>query len=182
MPDEPTVEQTTPQDANAGGQQAAGGERTFTQAELEREIRQRLTRERQKYADYDELKAAAARLAEIEEANKTDAQKAADELARAKAEAAAAKAEVARARAEVRLITLAAKAGVDSELAAALDLSKLPEDDDEALEWLGKFAAPKSSGGGASNPAGVPAGGLTEDEMEQRLFGGTRNRPMIFGG
>lgn len=49
-------------------------EKTFTQAELDRVVAERL--KRAKPADYDELKAAAKRLAEIEAANATDLEKA----------------------------------------------------------------------------------------------------------
>jgi hypothetical protein len=55
-----------------------------SQEELDRIIQSRLDRERKKLpTDYDELKAKAAKLAEIEEANKTESQKIADKLAAA---------------------------------------------------------------------------------------------------
>lgn len=75
---------------------------TFTQADLARVIKDRLTRERkatvEKYGDLDELKKAASRLQEIEDANKTEHQRAADELAALKAAAAQSKAEAVRYR------------------------------------------------------------------------------------
>ena len=58
-------------------------ERTFTQSELDAIVKDRLAREKGKYADYDALKEKANRLDEIEESNKTELQKAterADEL------------------------------------------------------------------------------------------------------
>jgi hypothetical protein len=74
-----------------------------SQEELDRIIEARIARERKKIpADYDELKAKAAKLAEIEEANKTEAEK-----AQARAEAA-----------EKRAIELEAKA-LRAEVAAA---------------------------------------------------------------
>lgn len=51
-------------------------ERTFTQAEVDNVISERLKRERSKYSDYEELKAKAEKFDEIEEANKTELQKA----------------------------------------------------------------------------------------------------------
>lgn len=54
-----------------------------TQQDLDRIIEQRLARERAKYADYDALKAKAARLDEMEEATKTELQKALDAAAEA---------------------------------------------------------------------------------------------------
>jgi hypothetical protein len=54
--------------------------KTFTQAELDHQINERLKREREKYADYDTLKTAAATLKTVEDAQKTEAQKLADRL------------------------------------------------------------------------------------------------------
>lgn len=72
------------------GSQAQASEQTFTQADIDRIVQERLERERQKhqktvadkYGDYDELKTAAARLQEIEDANKSEAEKAAERLAK----------------------------------------------------------------------------------------------------
>jgi len=52
--------------------------KTFTQADIDRIVADRLKREAAKYSDYDDLKAKAARLVELEEKDKTDAQKLAD--------------------------------------------------------------------------------------------------------
>lgn len=52
--------------------------KTFTQEELDGIVRDRLQRERAKYADYDSLKDKAAKFDELEEANKTELQKATD--------------------------------------------------------------------------------------------------------
>ncbi|MFR8900877.1 hypothetical protein [Hominenteromicrobium sp.] len=51
-------------------------QRTFTQAEMNAIIQDRLTRERGKYADYETLKVKAAKFNEAEEAGKTELQKA----------------------------------------------------------------------------------------------------------
>ena len=51
-------------------------EKTFTQSELDAIISDRLKREREKYTDYEALKEKATRLDEIEEASKTELQKA----------------------------------------------------------------------------------------------------------
>jgi len=73
---------------NGQGNQAAGGsgERTFTQAELDTVISERLNRERAKYADYETLKDKAAKFDAAEEASKTELQKAQDERQRYKDE------------------------------------------------------------------------------------------------
>jgi len=51
-------------------------ERTFTQSEMDAIIGDRIGRERKKYADYEELKAKAAKFDEAEEASKSELQKA----------------------------------------------------------------------------------------------------------
>lgn len=61
---------------------APQAERTFTQAEMNAIITDRLNRERTKYADYDDLKAKAAKFDEAEEAGKTELQKANDRAAK----------------------------------------------------------------------------------------------------
>ena len=58
---------------NAGTTEEAS--KTFTQAELDKIVGERLSRERAKYEGFDELKAKAAKFDEMEEANKTELQK-----------------------------------------------------------------------------------------------------------
>ena len=53
--------------------------RTFTQEELNMIVEQRLKREREKYADYDTIKEKAGKLDQLEEANKTELQKATEQ-------------------------------------------------------------------------------------------------------
>lgn len=49
--------------------------KTFTQAEVDSIVGERLARERQKYPDYEELKTKAAEYDKAQEANKTELQK-----------------------------------------------------------------------------------------------------------
>lgn len=82
-----TTQQLTPAPNAAGGGQQPGqaGEqdKRFTQEELNRIIEERLTRERAKYADYEQVKA---RLQTIEDAAKTELQKAQEAAQKAQAE------------------------------------------------------------------------------------------------
>ncbi len=66
-------EKTVNQEQATNQEQA---EKTFTQAELDAIISDRLKREREKYPNYEEIKEKAAKLDEIEEASKTELQKA----------------------------------------------------------------------------------------------------------
>jgi hypothetical protein len=55
--------------------------KTYTQDEINGIVQERLSRERKKYEDYDSLKEKAAKFDELEEANKSELQKAQDKAA-----------------------------------------------------------------------------------------------------
>lgn len=81
--------ETTEQAGKSGTTATANQFEAITsQEEFDRRLADRLRREREKYSDYDDLKAAATRLAEIEEANKTEEQKRAEQLAELQAKVA----------------------------------------------------------------------------------------------
>lgn len=76
MAPEQETPETPAQDAAGGGQQpvvAGGGKREYIPEEFQAIIDERLKRERAKYADYEQVKA---KLQQIEDAAKTDLQKA----------------------------------------------------------------------------------------------------------
>lgn len=56
-------------------------DKTFTQAEVDQIVKERIGRERAKYEGYEEFKEKASKFDELEEANKTELQKAQDEAA-----------------------------------------------------------------------------------------------------
>ena len=129
--------------ADAGEQTEATSEETFkapaSQEELDRIIQARLARDRAKFADYDELKAKAAKLAEIEEANKTEAEK-----AQARAEAAEKRAielEAKALRAEV-----AATKGVPVNLLTGSTQEELEAAADALIAFRGEQKAGPTSG------------------------------------
>jgi hypothetical protein len=86
MADEPTNTDASNGEAQGTGNSEASSEstsaetqqqdKTFTQAELDRVVSDRLRREREKFSDHDDLKAKASKLAEIEEQNKSEIEKA----------------------------------------------------------------------------------------------------------
>ena len=114
--------------ANATQGAPAEPERTFTQAELDAIVGDRLKRERAKYADYDEFKAKAAKFDEAEEASKSELQKAVEERDKYKAELEKLAAE--RERAE-KVAKVAAEKGVDAALR-----SRMEGDVEENAEFL----------------------------------------------
>jgi hypothetical protein len=141
---------TTEEGQQKSGEQKPdeGKTRTFTQAEFDRVMGQRLASERSRFADYDDLKAAKTELDEIKAKNASELDQA---VAKAKSEGIS----EATTRADQRIVAAAARA-----LAAAanfhdpkdaprlLDLSKVKvnadgEPDEEAIEALIKDAADK---------------------------------------
>lgn len=67
---------TTAEDGHkAGEDNNAGGDKTLTQAEVDRIVKERVARERQRFADYDQMKAKAAELDKVQDANRTDHEK-----------------------------------------------------------------------------------------------------------
>jgi hypothetical protein len=73
-PSDGTGDQTT--DPATDPAPPADSGKTFTQADLDKQIQQRLERERKRFADYDAVKAKAAKLDDLEKANATDLEKA----------------------------------------------------------------------------------------------------------
>lgn len=137
---------TTP--AEGGTTTPSGAEKTFTQADVERIIADRLKRERDKYADYDDLKAKAAEA----DTSRSDLQKLTDRVTAA--EKRAADAEAKQLRAEV-----AQAKGLSAAQAKRLtgtSKEELEADADELLEAFGgKKDAPKPEGEGGDEGPGV---------------------------
>lgn len=126
--------------ANGGGQQsnqtqAQPTERTFTQADLDRIIAERIGRLESKYSDYADLKKKAE---DLEAAQKTEAEKASDRAAKAEA-----KVKELETKTRQRVITAEAKA-LAAELQFAkpdkairlIDLDKVQIDEDGTVSGL----------------------------------------------
>jgi hypothetical protein len=131
--------------------------KTFTQAELDRILDERVKRERSKYADYDELKAKAAKFDELEAGNKTEIQKAADRAAAAERERDEAKA------ASLRL-EIAAEKGVKARYLSGATREELEASADEYLKdhppAEGGEGGGGGGGGGNSHVPGKPVESL----------------------
>lgn len=72
--------------ADAGGTDTENQGKTFTQEQLDAIIGERLAKEKAKYADYDDIKAKASKYDEMEEASKSELQKAQEQSAAYKTE------------------------------------------------------------------------------------------------
>lgn len=178
------TEQQTPNNVQGDGQQSEDGGRVFTQEDIDRIVSDRLQRERAKYADYDDLKSAADRLAEIEaeQLSELERERKAREAAEQAAEAARTAANETLARAA--FIAEAAKAGAahPEDAYALADRSAVQVGDDgnvngvaEAVAQLvdagrlvmtGKPKAPNLDGGaGSGDRPGDKAAALTQEEI-----------------
>jgi len=82
------VRGAAPEEGEVNPDGAKGFAPITSQEDLNRIITERVSRERAKYSDYADLKAKAGRLDEIEQANKSEAEKATERVAKAEAEVA----------------------------------------------------------------------------------------------
>lgn len=155
---EESTDSTTQQTASAE-QSGSGDERTFSQDEVNKIVAERLKRAKATPpADYDELREKAARLDELEAANKSDLEKANDAATKAKAQADEWKAKFEALQAEqermATITQMAAQYKVD-----AGTLSRMSGDVEENAKYLADLEAkrPKypgitDNGGNSSSP------------------------------
>lgn len=118
---------------NDGGQGDSGGDdRTFTQADVDRIVSDRLNRERSKYTDYDDLKDKATKFDELQAEQQTDLERTQSELEQERQRREAAEARAAATATRNKVLELAAdKKITDPKLAAKLlDHDKVEFDDD----------------------------------------------------
>lgn len=180
--DQNQSQQADGQDGDGGAGAADQQGRTFTQAELDRIVQDRLARQKSQFANYDELKAKASKFDELEQQNKTELEKANERAAQLEREHAEALQQLQDSRLRTAVVTEAAKRNVvDPDAALALlDRANLEFGDDgtptniaDAMDQLLK-ARPYLVGGG--RPAGtadlgarggaVGQGQLTRDDLK----------------
>lgn len=148
MPD--NTEQVEKNTAQAG--------KTFTQAELDAIVGDRLARERAKYADYAEVKAKAAKYDEVEEAQKTELQKAVEERDALKAQVDKLNADKAHAEAVAKA---ASEYGVDASL-----LARMAGDVDENALFLKQQLANAPKYGAVPDGGEVNPPTITRESIE----------------
>lgn len=174
---------TTPPEPPAQPPADPPADKTFTQADIDRIVADRLARERGKYADYDDLKSKAAEFDKLAEQQKTEAEKAV-EAARKEGRSEALKAANDRLlKAEIRAVA-AGKLADPADAVRLLDLSAFTVGDDgeidgkaiaAAIDQLVKdkpylAAAPKGfqgSGDGGARPNGSGPKQVTATELRQ---------------
>lgn len=171
---------TTTDGDTSGDNDGAPPEAKFTTDDMNRIVQDRLHKERQKYADYEDLQAKAAKLAEIEEANQSELEKAQQRAEEAERKATEAQQRARDALVRSSVIEAATKANaVDADsVLGLLDTSGIEIGDDGRVEGVegavkalleakpflvGHPPTPGSPGGTAEGGA---RGGTTEDSPE----------------
>lgn len=159
-------------------QAQANQEKTFSQTEFNRQLKQRLDEERAKFADYDQLKKKAE---ELESANKSEMEKALERANKAESALKAKEVEAKRrelvANAKVAALGLKFKADKIGHVIKLVDITDESTDDTistalaalakEMPELLDGKAPPPETG--AVNPGKAAAGAPPNETNEQRL-------------
>ncbi|MFC6885298.1 hypothetical protein [Actinomadura yumaensis] len=168
-------------DGGTGKDGGDAGDKTFTQSDVDRIIRERLDRERGKYGDYEELKGKAAELDTLKEANATEQEKAVNQ-ARKDTEAAV------RGQLEPRInrIEAALKHGLPAELGAKVlsAAKRLVGDTIEQLEDDAKefFAASPITTGATGTGGNGGGGGGGGKSLDQGVRGRSSDKPTVASG
>lgn len=133
-PNDPPAPNPDPKDDPA----PPGDDKTFTQADIDRVVQERLARERSKFGDYDDLKAKAAKLDELEAENQSVLEKAQTRAEQAEQAAKAADERAREALLRSNVVTVATKANaVDPDaVLALLDTKNLELGDDGQFQGL----------------------------------------------
>lgn len=132
--------------------QTAETEKTFSQAEVDEIVKKRLARQKNNTpADYDELKEKAAKFDELEAANKTELQRATDELDKLKADIA--KRDAADKEAQLKQ-QVSKETGVPVELISGSNEEEMAAFAQKVAEFAKLNNAPKSGHAGQFAKAG----------------------------
>lgn len=166
-------------DTTAAVQDKQPDQKTFTQAELDKIVQDRLARQRAQFQDYDDLKTKAAEFDKLNDAQKTELQKANDRAAALERDLATATEERQASLLRAAVVAEAAKRNVvDPDAAVSLiDRSAIEFDDDgaptniaEAMDSL-LTAKPYLAGGGRRGSADLgarhgDAGQVTREQLK----------------
>jgi hypothetical protein len=181
MPDEPAPDATpepTPEPAPA--------DKTFTQAELERTVQDRLARERKKYEGYEDLKKRAEEYDKLQDAQKTELQKAQERADKAEQTAAQRTQAADRRLIEAAVLAEASKQRaikpehlhklINSESVTVGDDGQVTGAEEAVKSFLEanpEYVGNARPGGGADLGArqGAPSKGSFDDVIRQRVAG-----------
>jgi hypothetical protein len=163
----PTTEGIT-QTGSADPSGKATEPKTFTQEQVDNIVRERLARAKATPpADYEDLKAKAAKYDELEEANKSDLEKANDATAKAQAEAADWKAKFEAAQAQQERAQQVAQMASQYKIDAGL-LGRMSGDVEENAKYLADVEAARPKFGSMSDGGNQS---VPEKTLDEKLKG-----------
>lgn len=146
---------------SGAGSGTGGGERTFSQTEVDRIIGDRLAREREKYGDYEDLRAKATKLDELEDAKKSDEQKLLERIEAAEKRVTEAESRAQKSDLQLMRARVGAAKGLSPALAARLagtTEEEITADADDLLASMASSAAAAGDGNGSGSGAGGGGG------------------------
>lgn len=173
-----------PDDAGHSGDNGAADQKgeTFTKADVEKIVQQRVASEQKKYADYDSLKAQADELKQLKDARKSEEEKLAERIAAAESKAAEALAAQEKAILDATRLRIAADKELPKEFHDLLTGSseeELVKQADRILEGIEKVKSAKPSpppsrrptpkgGGQTVDPDDEPSNGAINDWIRSK--------------
>lgn len=164
-------------DGNGNPAPEAKPEKSFTQAELDQIVKDRLERERRKYADYNDLKASREELQKIKDGERTELEKLQAERDKALSELDSLKSTLAQKERDALALKLLADAGLPAALAPRI----LGESEDEMqsdIETLKElFPAKKTVGA----PSPIDGGGDLSPEDKGKALAEQRRTKKASG-
>lgn len=161
-------------------QTAAGaGDKTFTQADVDRVVADRLERERKKYAGFEDYKKAKEELDALKAGQMSELEKAQAALAKAQKEAKDNADKIKALELTALKSRLAAESGLPAELA-----DRIRGEDEAAIkadiEILKKVIPQKPAGGGGMPPSGAKAPEDLQTLYAEAIKGGRIEEAMIY--
>lgn len=156
---------------NENGTAGAGTqteEKKFTQADVDAIVEGRLAREKQKYADYDDLKAKASEYEKLKDSNRTDAEKNAERIA-------ALEQQLAESAKEKTVTQVRNKVAQETGVPASLLTGEDEETCKKQAKAIKDFAKPTTYPGPRSNSKPHTSENHVDDGMRElvhQLFGG----------
>lgn len=161
-----------PDDAGPTGDNGAADQKgaTFTQAEVEKIVQQRVASVQKKYADYDSLKAQAEELKKFQDSRKSEEEKLAERIAAAEAKAAEALAAQEKALLEATRLKVATDKELPKEfhdLLTGTSEEELVRQADRILEGLEKVKSQKPSPPPTRRPTPKPGSQQVDDSGDK---------------
>ena len=169
-------ENKIPGDGGQGDQGNKQPDKTFTQAELDAVIADRLQREREKTKDYADLKKAADEYQKLKEAQMSETEKLKSKLEEAEREKVRHEQQAANLKLEIDKLAILEELGLSKSWANRVKGATVEEIRQDAEELKKALGATGKTVGGGSNP---PPGGGAENPWKRETFNLTKQAQIL---